>query len=342
MSTHTGHPECRDDHDTTGEVGDPARAVQNLPTGRLRFPRRLIRALALIKSCAAKVNGEQCHIDSEKASRIERVADEVANGRYDDRFPTDVLQTGSGASLNTNVNELIGRLSDAHPNDEVNRGMSGNDILPSALHIAAAEAVVDELLPAMEAFHDALEHKAWEFHASMLSGKEFSGYAHQIELAGSRIEAATGGIYELPLRGTASAVITELVRRTGYPYHETDNPFDPQASKDAVVFLSAALRSYAIALTKIVNDISRIQVAGKTSPVIAETVLMACAQVVGYDAAIAWCGVASSCELNIMMPIMAYDLIESIDLLTTASRTFADRMAISGAQAPTIGYGSRG
>jgi fumarate hydratase class II len=340
MSPHTGHPECRNEGDTGGEVRDPARAIQNFPAGQFLYPRRMIRSLALIKSCTARVNTEQGHIDCEKASRIEQAADEVANGRYHDRFLIEVLQTGSAASLNTNLNEVIGHLADAHPDDDVNRGILGSDTVPSAMHIATAQAVVDDLLPAMEEFHHALEHKAWEFHASMLSGKEFSGYAHQVDLAGSRIEAALGGIYELPLRGTASAVIAELVRRTGYPYHGTDNPFDAQTSKDAVVYLSAALRSYAITLTNIVNDMGRNQAPGKTTLTIAESLLMACAQVVGYDAAINWCLAASSGELNVMMPIMAYDLIESIDLLTATSRMFAHRIAIS--SAPTIEYGSRG
>ncbi|HEY3835806.1 MAG TPA: class II fumarate hydratase [Bryobacteraceae bacterium] len=354
-----------------------ARAVENFPISRLRFQRRFIRAIALIKSCAARVNGEQGHIDCEKAARIEKVADDVAAGRYDDQFVVDVFQTGSGTSTNMNINEVIGRIANAHPNDDVNRGMSSNDSIPSAIHIAAAEAVVADLLPAMEALHEALNQKAWEFNSflktsrthlqdavPMRMGQEFSGYARQVELAGSRIEVASAGLYELALGGTASgtglnapkgfaaAVITEIVRRTGYPYCEAENHFEAQASKDAVVFLSAGLRNYAIALTKIANDIRWLGsgprcglgelkipavqpgssiMPGKVNPVIAESVLMVCAQVIGYDATIAWCGAAGNFELNVMMPIMGFDLIESLELLTASSRNFADRM-IAGLQ----------
>ena len=380
-----------------------ARAVANFPLSRMRLQRPFIRALALIKSCAAKVNGERGYIDPQMAARIESAADDIAEGRYDEQFVVDVFQTGSGTSTNMNVNEVIAHLAGAHPNDDVNRGMSSNDAIPAAIHIAAAHSVVEELLPAMEALHDALAVKARQFHdviktgrthlqdaVPMRLGQEFGGYARQVEAAALRIEAATSGIYELPLGGTAVgtglnapegfavAVIAEIVRRTGYPYREAENHFEAQAAKDAVVFMSAALRNYAIALTKIANDIRwlgsgprcglgelkipEVQpgssiMPGKVNPVIAESVLMVCAQVIGYDATIAWCGAAGNFELNVMMPVMAYDLLEAMELLTAASRNFAGRLiegleadrdraaalveqslAMGTALAPSIGY----
>jgi fumarate hydratase, class II len=371
----------RIERDSMGEMPVPAdalygsqtaRAIANFPISRMRLQRSFIKALALIKSCAAKVNGERGYIDPDKASRIGRAAGDVAAGKYDDQFIVDVFQTGSGTSTNMNVNEVIAHLANAHPNDDVNRGQSSNDAIPSAIHIAAAEGVLEELLPAMKRLHAELAGKSAEFHdviktgrthlqdaVPMRLGQEFSGYARQLELAASRIEAAMAGIYELPLGGTAvgtglnapkgfaAAVIAEIARRTGHPFREAENHFEAQASKDAVVFLSASLRNYAIALTKIANDvrwlgsgprcglgelkIPEVQpgssiMPGKVNPVIAESLVMVCAQVIGYDAAIAWCGAAGNFELNVMMPLMAYDLIESIELLTAASQNFAVRL----------------
>jgi fumarate hydratase class II len=338
-------------------------AIENFPISRMRLQRPFLRSLALIKSCAAKVNGE---------ARIAQAADEVAEGRYDDQFVVDLFQTGSGTSTNMNMNEVIGHLVGAHPNDDVNRGMSSNDAIPSAMHIAAAEGTVRQLLPAMRELQSGMEGKAREFGdviktgrthlqdaVPMTLGQEFSGYARQVELAASRVEAALAGIYELPLGGTAvgtglnapegfaSAVIAEIAQRTGLPFREAANHFEAQAAKDAVVFLSAALRNYAVALTKIANDIRWLGsgprcglgelklrelqpgssiMPGKVNPVVAESVLMVCAQVIGYDATIAWCGAAGNLELNVMMPVMAYDLLESIDLLAAASRNFSRRL----------------
>ena len=338
-------------------------AQQNFPISRTRLQASFLHALALIKSCAAKVNGEP---------RIERAADEVAEGKYDDQFVVDVFQTGSGTSTNMNMNEVIGRLAEAHPNDDVNRGMSSNDAIPSAMHIASAIGVTQKLLPAMRELQRELEGKARAFSdviktgrthlqdaVPMTLGQEFGGYARQVELAASRVEAALPGIYELPLGGTAvgtglnapegfaAKVIECIASRTGLPFREAENHFEAQAAKDAVVFLSAALRNYAVALTKIANDIRWLGsgprcglgelkirelqpgssiMPGKVNPVIAESVLMVCAQVVGYDAAVAWCGAAGNLELNVMMPVMAYDLIESIELLASASENFARRL----------------
>jgi fumarate hydratase class II len=379
----------RIERDSMGEMPVPAdalygpqtaRAVANFPISGMRLQRPFIQALVLIKSSAARVNGERGYLDSGKAARIERATDEVAAGKYDEQFVVDVFQTGSGTSTNMNINEVIAHLAgtDVHPNDDVNRGQSSNDAIPSAIHIAAAQSVREGLLPAMKFLRDALAGKAVEFHdvlktgrthlqdaVPMRLGQEFSGYARQVELAASRVEAALAGIYELPLGGTAvgtglnapegfaAEVIGEIARRTGYPFREAENHFEAQASKDAVVFLSGALRNYAIALTKIANDIRwlgsgprcglgelkipEVQpgssiMPGKVNPVIAESVLMVCAQVIGYDAAIAWCGAAGNFELNVMMPLMAYDLIESVELLTSASRNFAGRL-IAGLEA---------
>jgi fumarate hydratase class II len=371
----------RIEHDTMGEMRVPAdalygaqtaRAVENFPISRLRFPRAFIRALALIKSVAARVNGEMGQLPADKAAAIERAAEEVLAGAHDAQFVVVIFQTGSGTSTNMNANEVIGRLAGAHANDDVNRGQSSNDVIPSALHIAAAESVQRELFPAMDILHASLARKAHEFAdvikigrthlqdaVPMRLGQEFSGYARQVAAARERIECALASIYELALGGTAvgtglnappgfaAAVIREIARRTELPFIEARNHFEAQAAKDAVVFLSGALRTYAVALTKIANDIRWLGsgprcglgelrlpavqpgssiMPGKVNPVVAESVLMVCAQVVGYDATIAWSGAAGNFELNVMMPVMAYDLLESIALLAAASRNFAERL----------------
>lgn len=387
MSAEKPAGEFRIERDSMGEMPVPAdalygaqtaRAVQNFPISRLRFQRAFIRALALIKGCAAQVNGARGWLDSAKASAIAQAAAEIAGGKYDAQFVVDIFQTGSGTSTNMNMNEVIGNLTGAHPNDDVNRGMSSNDAIPSAIHVAAAQSLLEHLFPAMRKLQSALGLKADEFRdviktarthlqdaVPMRLGQEFSGYRRQVELSLSRLEAALEGIYELPLGGTAvgtglnapegfaPAVIAEIARRTGSPFREAANHFEAQASRDAVVFLSAALRGYAIALTKIANDlrwlgsgprcglgelkIPEVQpgssiMPGKVNPVIAESVVMVCAQVIGYDATIAWCGAAGNFELNVMMPVMAYDLIESIELLAAASGNFAERL-IAGLEA---------
>ena len=371
----------RTERDTMGEMRVPAdalygaqtaRAIENFPISGLRFGRPFLHALGLIKSAAARVNGEQGHLSADRAAAIERAAEEVAAGVHDAQFVVDIFQTGSGTSTNMNANEVIGHLAGAHPNDDVNRGQSSNDVFPSALHIAAAESVHGDLLPALDRLRQALARKADEFAnvikigrthlqdaVPMRLGQEFSGYARQVDAARERIAGAAGGMYELPLGGTAvgtglnappgfaAAVIREIARRTGLPFVEARNHFEAQAAKDAVVFLSGALRAYAVALIKIANDIRWLGsgprcglgelrvpavqpgssiMPGKVNPVIAESVLMVCAQVIGCDAAVAFCGAAGNFELNVMMPVMAYDLLESITLLAAASRNFADRL----------------
>ncbi|HTQ53929.1 MAG TPA: class II fumarate hydratase [Bryobacteraceae bacterium] len=377
----------RVEHDTMGEIRVPAsalygaqtaRAIANFPISGRRFPRSFIRALGLIKAAAAHVNGQLGQIPADVAAAIEQAAERVAVGRYDEEFAVDVFQTGSGTSTNMNANEVIGRLAGAHPNDQVNRGQSSNDMIPSAMHVAAAEAVTGRLLPEMRRLDGSLKRKASEFDdvikigrthlqdaVPIRMGQEFSGYARQVELARARIDSALPGIYELALGGTAVGTglnappgfaretIAEIARRTDLPFVEARNHFEAQAARDAAAFLSGALRAYALALTKIANDIRWMgsgprcglgelkipavqpgssMMPGKVNPVIAESVLMVCAQVVGYDAAIAWCAAAGNFELNAMLPVMACDLLEAVELLAAASRNFAAKL-VDGLQA---------
>jgi fumarate hydratase class II len=346
--------------------------VENFPISRMRFQRPFLRALGLIKAAAAQVNGRMGHLPQVKAAAIEAAANEVAEGRYDDAFVVDVFQTGSGTSTNMNANEVIGRLAGAHPNDEVNRGQSSNDVIPTALHLAAVETVRGQLLTAMQDLQGALEAKAREFDdvikigrthlqdaVPMRLGQEFSGYARQVEAARERLEAALPGMCELALGGTAvgtglnapqgfaSTVIAELATRTGLPLREASNHFEAQSARDAAAFLSAVLRNYALALVKIANDIRWLgsgprcgigelqlpatqpgssMMPGKINPVIAESLLMVCAQVIGHDSAIAWCAAAGNFELNVMLPLMAWDLLDSIELLTAGTRNFETRL----------------
>jgi fumarate hydratase class II len=369
------------ERDTMGEMRVPAdalygaqtaRAVENFPISGLRFPRSFLCALGLIKSAAAKVNGRLGHLPAAKTAAIEKAAEELVAGRHDDQFVVDIFQTGSGTSTNMNANEVIGRLAHAHPNDDVNRGMSSNDAIPSAIHIAAAEAVHARLLPAMRELEKALTEKARAFDdivkigrthlqdaVPIRLGQEFSGYARQVEACRERVECALPGIYELPLGGTAvgtglnappgfaAAVIEEIARRTGLPFVEARNHFEAQGARDAVAFLSGALKTYAVALTKIANDIRWLGsgprcglgelrlpavqpgssiMPGKINPVIAESLLMVCAQVIGHDAAITWCCAAGNFELNVMMPVMAWDLLDSIELLAAGTNNFTEKL----------------
>jgi fumarate hydratase class II len=379
--------EYRIERDTMGEMRVPAdalygaqtqRAIENFPISGLRFPRAFLRALGLIKSAAAKVNAELGELPPDLAGAIERAAESVAEGAHDDQFPIDIFQTGSGTSTNMNANEVIGHLAGAHPNDHVNRGQSSNDVIPTAIHVSAALLVTGDLLPAMEELRASLAKKAAEFAdvvkigrthlqdaVPMTLGQEFSGYARQVEASADRIRAALEGIYELPLGGTAVGtglnaipgfaprVIAELVACTGLPFREARNHFEAQAAKDAVSFLSGALKTYAVALTKIGNDLRWLGsgprcgigelrlpetqpgssiMPGKVNPVIAESLTMVCAQIIGYDAAITWACASGNFELNVMMPVIAYDLLQSIELLAAVSRNF-DRRCVQGLEA---------
>jgi fumarate hydratase, class II len=386
----------RIESDTMGEVRVPAdalygaqtaRAVETFPISRLRFPRAFIRALGLIKSAAASVNVKLGILPADIAAAIEAAAEEVVEGSHDSAFVVDIYQTGSGTSTNMNANEVIATLGTrmlhrdglrVHPNDHVNRSQSSNDVIPAAMHIAAAELVRRELLLEMGRLAASLKRKAEEFQdvikigrthlqdaVPMRLGHEFHGYERQVEAALERVHAALEGIYELPLGGTAvgtglnappgfaAAAIQLIAKRTGLPFREARNHFEAQAAQDAVAFLSAALKTYALALTKIANDIRWLGsgprcglgelklppvqpgssiMPGKVNPVIAESVLMVCAQVIGHDTAIAWCCSLGNFELNVMMPLMAYDLIDSIKILTAATRNFAER-CVDGLQA---------
>lgn len=389
--------EFRIERDTMGEMRVPSgalygpqtqRAVQNFPISPFRLPDAFVRALSLIKACAARVNGELGAIPSNIASAVEKAARGISQGEHADAFVVDVFQTGSGTSTNMNANEVIAHLASmapggshavkVHPNDHVNHGQSSNDVIPTAMHVAAAIGISQALLPAMEALAQGLDHKAAEFDAiikigrthlqdavPMRLGQEFGGYARQVRASADRVRAALEGIFELPLGGTAvgtglnadrkfaPAVIRMLSDETGLPFREAANHFEAQAAKDAVCFLSGALRTYAVALTKIGNDIRWLGsgprcglgelklpetqpgssiMPGKVNPVIAESMLMACAQVVGYDATIAWCAAAGNFELNVMMPVMAFDLLHGIALLAAVSRNFLER-CIAGVEA---------
>jgi fumarate hydratase, class II len=386
----------RIEHDTMGEVRVPAgalygaqtqRAVENFPISRMRLGRAFLNALGLVKFAAARANQQAGTLPSPVAGAIETAAQEVMDGRHDSQFVVDVFQTGSGTSTNMNANEVIATRATAilgqpvHPNDHVNRSQSSNDVFPTALHIAAARTAQQTLLPAMDALRQALDTKRQQFWGilkigrthlqdavPMRLGQEFGGYARQVELSQSRIRKALEDLYELPLGGTAvgsglnaapgfaHATIAMIADRTGLPFREAQNHFEAQAARDAVVFLSGVLKAYAIALTKIANDIRwlgsgprcglgelllpEVQpgssiMPGKVNPVIAESVLMVCAQVIGHDATISCGASAGAFELNTMMPLIAYDLLESIELLAAASRNFAER-CIAGLEANQV------
>ena len=294
---HKTHMEPRIEHDSMGAMAVPAdalygaqtaRAIVNFPISSLRPQRPFLRALGLIKAAAARVNGRHGWVEPARAAAIERAAMEVAEGRYDAQFAVDVFQTGSGTSTNMNANEVIAHLAGldpavhpaVHPNDEVNRGQSSNDVFPSAMHIAAVETATHRLLNALDLLERELSRKAREFHdvvkigrthlqdaVPMRLGQEFSGYARQVKNAIGRIVHAIDGLYQLPLGGTAvgtglnappgfaAETIAEIARLTGLPFVEAENHFEAQAAKDAVVSLSGALRGCAVALTKIANDI---------------------------------------------------------------------------------------
>ncbi|MGI8821817.1 MAG: class II fumarate hydratase, partial [Acidimicrobiia bacterium] len=358
------------------------RAVDNFPISGIRFPRRFIWALGLVKGSAARVGGAAGHVDATKAKAIVGAADEVRNGDHDDHFPIDVFQTGSGTSTNTNANEVIaGRATEllggeagsrlVHPNDEVNFGQSSNDVIPTAIHLAAVAAIREDLIPALDHLGDTLAAKAGEFARVVKSGRthlmdatpvtlgqEFGGYATQVRKGSQRVAAVLPELEELALGGTAvgtglnapdgfaAAVIADMAAITGYPLREADDHFEAQGAKDAVVSASGALKTVAQSLFKIANDlrwmgsgprtgIAEIRLPslqpgssimpGKVNPVMAEMMMQVAAQVIGNDAAITWGGANGNFELNVMMPMMAHNLLQSISLLSTAATAFADK-----------------
>ncbi|WP_374203635.1 class II fumarate hydratase [Streptomyces antimicrobicus] len=383
---HMTDDQYRTEHDSMGEVRVPAhakwraqtqRAVENFPVSGQRLERAHIAALARIKAAAAKVNAELGVLDPDIAEAIVSAASEVAEGRWDDHFPVDVFQTGSGTSSNMNANEVIATLAserlgrDVHPNDHVNASQSSNDVFPSSIHIAATAAVTEDLVPALQhlaaalgarsaAFADVV--KAGRTHlmdaTPVTLGQEFGGYAAQIRYGVERLRAALPRLAELPLGGTAvgtgintppgfaAAVIAEIAGRTGLPLTEARDHFEAQGARDALVETSGALRTVAVSLTKIANDLRWMAsgprtglaeinlpdlqpgssiMPGKVNPVVPEAVLMVAAQVTGNDLTVATAGAAGNFELNVMLPVMAKNLLESVRLLTNASRLLADR-----------------
>jgi fumarate hydratase, class II len=379
----------RIEHDTMGEVKVPAaalwraqtqRAVENFPiSGRTLEPAH-IRALALVKAAAARVNGELGVVDSAMAAAIERAALEVADGKHDAQFPIDVFQTGSGTSSNMNANEVIATLATGdfgapvHPNDHVNASQSSNDVFPTSIHVATTQAIVDDLIPGLTVLADALAQKASEFSDFVKAGRthlmdatpvtlgqEFGGYEAQIRLGIERLQATLPRVAALPLGGTAvgtgintppgfpEKVIAVLAELSGLPLTEARNHFEAQGSRDSLVEASGQLKTVAVGLFKICTDLRWMGsgpraglgeirlpdlqpgssiMPGKVNPVLPEAASMVCAQVIGNDATIAFCGATGNFELNVMMPVMAANILQSIRLLANVSRLLADRCVV--------------
>lgn len=413
----------RIERDTMGEVPVPAdayygvqtaRAIENFPISSMRMPRSVIRAMGLIKRAAAAVNHSLGLLEQRPADAIARAATEVVDGTLDNQFPVDVFQTGSGTSTNMNTNEVISNRATellggargsklVHPNDHVNLGQSSNDVIPTAIHIAASETIQHQLLPALTRLHRALNQKANDFDTVVKIGRthlqdatpvrlgqEFGGYARQVELGIARVKRAQEALSEVALGGTAvgtglnchpefsSRVLAMVSQETGCHFREATNHFEAQSAQDSLVEASGELRTLAVSLMKIANDIrwlgsgprcgiGEIHVPetqpgssimpGKVNPVIAESVTMVCAQVIGNDVTVTIGGQAGNFELIVMLPVMAYNLLQSIELLATATNNFAakciegihankercqsfieDSLAMCTALAPEIGY----
>ncbi|MEY2604580.1 MAG: fumarate hydratase, class [Verrucomicrobiota bacterium] len=363
------------------------RAVLNFPISGYRFSRPFIRALGLVKWAAAQANRDLGKLDEKRALLITEAAEEVIEGHWDSQFPIDIFQTGSGTSTNMNANEVIanrcsqldskaiGSKDPVHPNDHVNMGQSSNDVIPTSIHIAVAESVRSELMPALDHLQQGLEAKAHEFWevikigrthlmdaTPVRLGQEFSGYAKQVEYGKLRAGNAIAAVEELALGGTAvgtglnshpefaGKVMGHLWNRTGVAFREARNHFEAQGAKDGLVEASGQMRSIAVSLFKIANDIrllasgprcgiGEIQLPatqpgssimpGKVNPVMCESVVQVCAQVFGNDTTVCWGGANGQLELNVMMPVMAHNVLESIRLLSNVARAFQDK-CISG------------
>jgi fumarate hydratase class II len=391
-----------------------ARAIENFPISSLRMPRSMIRAMGLIKRAAASVNHSLGLLDKKLAEAIRQAATEVVEGKLDAEFPVDIFQTGSGTSTNMNANEVISNRATellggargsklVHPNDHVNLGQSSNDVIPTAIHIAASETIQRQLIPALTRLQKALERKAREFDkivkigrthlqdaTPVRLGQEFGGYARQIELGLARVRHAQDALSEVALGGTAvgtglnchpkfpAKVLAIISKETGCPFKEAANHFEAQSAQDSLVEASGELRTLAVSLMKIANDIRWLGsgprcglgeinlpetqpgssiMPGKVNPVIAESVTMVCAQVIGNDVTVTVGGQAANFELIVMLPVMAYNLLQSIELLAAASNNFAAKcvegikaneerckslieqsLAMCTALAPEIGY----
>jgi fumarate hydratase class II len=375
-----GMTQWRTEHDSMGEVQVPAdalyraqtqRAVENFPVSGLRVEPALIRALAAIKGAAARANADLGVLDPHTAQRIVQAADQVAGGEHADQFPVDVFQTGSGTSTNMNVNEVLSTLSGTHPNDDVNASQSSNDTFPSAIHLAAARAVVEDLQPALTHLGDALQRQADQHRDTVKAGRthlmdatpvtlgqELGGWAAQVRYGGDRLASVLPRVCELPLGGTAvgtglntppgfaQRVIADLAARTGLPLTEARDHFEAQGARDSLVELSGVLRTIAVGLNKVANDLRWLSsgpltglaeihlpdlqpgssiMPGKVNPVVPEATAQVVAQVIGNDAAVAWGGAAGNLELNVMLPVIARNLLESIRLLSSVTRLLADR-----------------
>ena len=413
----------RVERDTMGELAVPAdayygvqtaRAIENFPISPLRMPRSVIRGMGLIKRAAAMVNHSLDLLDKKAADAINQAATEVVDGKLDAEFPVDIFQTGSGTSTNMNTNEVISNRATellggargsklVHPNDHVNLGQSSNDVIPTAIHIAAVETMQQQLLPALTRLHKALDSKAKEFDTIVKIGRthlqdatpvrlgqEFGGYARQIELGIQRVKRAQDALSEVALGGTAvgtglnchpefsAKVMSIISQETGCELKEATNHFEAQSAQDSLVEASGALRTIAVSLMKIANDIRWLGsgprcglgeinlpetqpgssiMPGKVNPVIAESVTMVCAQVIGNDVTVTVGGQAANFELIVMLPVMGYNLLQSIELLATASNNFSakciegikaneerckslieESLAMCTALAPEIGY----
>ncbi len=390
MSDTQPRPDTRIERDSMGEMEVPAgalygastqRAVINFPISGRRMPRELIGALGLIKAAAARTNAELGLLDRERADAIAAAAEDVATGAYDDHFPIDVYQTGSGTSTNMNANEVIAHLASArlggqrvHPNDDVNKCQSSNDVIPTAIQLSAAIAIEDQLVPALEVLHSALRAKAEEFEGIVKTGRthlqdatpirlgqEFSGYAGQAAEAIRRARGARDELLAVPLGGTAvgtginahpdyaQQTCARLSEATGLAVRETDNHFHAQAALDGVIAAHGALRAIALSLWKIASDIRlmgmgpRAGIAelalpetqpgssimpGKVNPVIVESMTMVVARVVGNDATVGFAQTGSFLELNVMMPVAADAILESIRLLASGAQNFAERCVV--------------
>ncbi|MCI2430741.1 class II fumarate hydratase [Candidatus Acetothermia bacterium] len=382
----------RTEKDSLGEIKVPQnaywgaqtqRAVENFPISGLRFPRAFIRALGLMKLCAARVNLQLKLLDERHAKVIEQAAREVTDGKLDEHFPIDIFQTGSGTSTNMNANEVIanraceilgvkrGDKTAVHPNDHVNLGQSSNDVIPACVHISAALSVHEQLLPALEHLQKALETKAREFSDMVKTGRthlmdampitlgqQFSGYTAQMTLACERLEAAKPRLYELALGGTAVGtginthsefgwrIAQALAQETKIAFTETRNHFAAQATMETAVELSGALKALAVALYKIANDLRWMNsgpqaglaeirlpelqpgssiMPGKVNPVIPEAVMMVSMQVMGNDVVVTQAAASGNFELNVALPVIAHNLLQTISILSNACRVFADK-----------------
>lgn len=389
MTQPTEATEHRIERDTMGEVKVPAkalwkaqtqRAIENFPISGVPINSELIGALGLIKEAAAKTNATLGVLSPEYADAIAKAASEVAANHHDAEFPLDVFQTGSGTSSNMNANEVIASLAAAqlgeavHPNDHVNASQSSNDVFPSAIHIAATYHLVYTLLPALRHLAEALSLKATEFAEVVKSGRthlmdatpvtlgqEFGGYAAQVRRGIERVDAALPRVAELPLGGTAvgtgintppgfaQSVISMVADKTELPLTEARDHFEAQGARDGLVEASGVLRTYAVSLYKIANDLRWMGsgpraglgeislpdlqpgssiMPGKVNPVICEATMMVSAQVIGNDAAVAFAGASGNFELNVQLPVIARNLLESIQLLANVSRLLADKCVL--------------